>query len=98
MQPEDFWLSLVLGTSLGILYLAASFVSNRQALKSADRFMIIVVTTMLIRISLALVFLIGIMLTLPVASMAFLGSFFVVFVMGLVLEVWFLHRNTSARG
>lgn len=98
MQPEDFWLSLVLGTSLGILYLAASFVSNRHALKSADRFMIIVVTTMLIRISLALVFLIGIMLTLPVASMAFLGSFFVVFVMGLVLEVWFLHRNTSARG
>lgn len=98
MQPDDVWLSLVLGTSLGILYIAASFVSNRYALKSADRFMIIVVTTMLIRISLALVVLIGILLTLPVASMAFLGSFFVVFVIGLVLEVRFLHRNTSARG
>lgn len=94
MQPENVWLSFALGAILGLLYIVASFVSNRHALRSADRFMIIVVTTMLIRIVLALVALIGIMLLLPVSPAAFMGSFFVIFVIGLILEMLFLHRNT----
>lgn len=97
MQAENVWLGVVLGTSLGILYIAASFVSNRHALKSEDRFLFIVVTTMLLRILLAMILLIGIMLLLPVSPTAVLGSFFVVFIIGLMFEVWFLHQGTPGR-
>lgn len=96
MQADNLLLSLGLGAGLGILYIAASFLSNRQALKSRQRFMLIVVTAMLARILLALILLIGIVLLLPVSPNAFLGSFFVLFVVGLILEVWFLHEHKSA--
>lgn len=96
MQADPLWLSMGLGAGLGMVYIAASYLSNRHALKSRQRFMLVVVTTMLIRLLLALVILIGILLLLPVSPTAFLGSFFVVFVVGLILEIWFLHRNTPA--
>ncbi len=94
MQPENLWLSFALGAALGTLYIVASYVSNRRALRSANRFMSIVVTTMLIRILLALIVLVGAMLLLPVSPTAFLGSFFVMFIIGLILEVVFLHQNS----
>lgn len=97
MPADEMLLSLGLGAGLGVAYIVASYFSNRRALKSKDRFMAIVVTTMLIRILLALIILIGITLLLPVSPTAFLGSFFVVFVIGLILEVWFLHEQTLAR-
>lgn len=95
MEADEWWLSIGLGAGLGILYIAASFVSNRRAQKSEQRFMLIVVGTMFMRVLLALILLIGILLLLPVSPTAFLGSFFVIFVIGLILEVWVLHQGRS---
>lgn len=91
MQAGELWLSIGLGAGLGVLYVAASFVSNKRALRSEQRFMVIVVASMLIRILVALVCLIGMVLLLPVAPTALLGSFFVMFIVGLAIEVWLLH-------
>lgn len=93
MQADEIWLSIGLGAGLGVAYLAASFVSNKRALRSGQRFMVIVVTSMLIRMLIALICLIGIVLLLPVAPTALLGSFFVMFIVGLCAEVWLLHQR-----
>lgn len=97
MQAEGLWLGIGIGVGLGAAYVAASYVSNKRALRSKRHPMLIVVTTMLLRIFVALVVLIGIMMLLPVAPTALLGSFFVMFLVGLAAEVWILHRKGSGR-
>lgn len=93
MESEHILLSIGLGVGLGILYIVASFISNKRALRSGSRFMLLLVSTMVLRLVVALVLLVGILLMLPVSESAFLGSFFVVFVLGLVLEIWTLHQR-----
>lgn len=58
--------------------------------------MVVVVASMIARIFVALIFLIGILLLLPVSATAFLGSFFVMFIIGLIAEVLILHRRAAA--
>ncbi len=96
MESEQLWLSIGLGIAMGLGYVAASYFSNKRAMRSSRNFMLLVVSTMMLRMFIALVLLIGILLTLPVSDVAFLGSFFVIFVIGLTSEVWTLHRRQKA--
>ena len=93
MESEQLWLSIGLGAAIGLAYFAASYYSNKRAMRSGRNFMLLVVSTMMLRIFIALILLIGILLTLPVSDVAFLGSFFVIFAIGLIAEVWTLHRR-----
>lgn len=93
MQGDGIWLSVGLGIGLGLVYLAASYLSNRRAMRSRRNALLIVVGAMAIRILLALLALVAILLLLPVAPVAFMGSFFVMFIFGLALEVWVLHSQ-----
>ena len=58
--------------------------------------MLVVMASMIARIFVALILLIGVLLLLPVSASAVLGSFFVMFTMGLVAEVLILHRRAAA--
>ena len=93
MESEQLWLSIGLGVAIGLGYVAASYFSNKRAMRSGRNFMLLVVSTMMLRMFIALILLVGIVLTLPVTDVAFLGSFFVIFAIGLVAEVWALHRR-----
>lgn len=92
MGSEQLVLSIGLGIGLGLLYVFASYASNKRALRSG-RFTLIVVSAMMLRMFVALLFLAGILLMLPVSDVAFLGSFFVIFGIGLVAEISTLHRS-----
>lgn len=97
MQADGFWLGIAIGVGLGVAYVAASYVSNRRALRSERNAMLIVVVTMMLRIFVVLVVLAGMIVLLPVTPRALVGSFFVIFFVGLAAEVWLLHRQNSAR-
>lgn len=92
MESDVLWLSIGIGVLLGATYVAAGFLSNRRALRSERNTMLIVIGTMVIRIFAALVVLVVILLLLPVRPTALVGSFFVMFVVGLAVEVWILLR------
>ena len=100
MDSEQLWLSIGLGIAIGLCYVAASYYSNQRALNSRN-FMLLVVSTMMLRMFVALILLIGILMTLPVSDIAFLGSFFVIFVLGLAMEIRMLHgrqKDASTSG
>ncbi len=92
-----WWLSIGLGVGIGALYSLSSVVASRYALRQPQRrFMLVVVGGMMARIAVTLV-LVGLTLVLlPVEQVAFIGSFFGVFVIGLVVEVVSVHRRQPA--
>ena len=82
------WLSVGLGLAIGVLYIFASLAANRYAVRQEQsRFVVIVLGGMLVRILGAMVFVALVLLLLPVAQAPFIGTFFGVFVIGLVWEV-----------
>ncbi len=93
MVSEQLLLSVGLGTGLGVAYVFISFLSNRRALRSDSRFLLVVVGAMMLRMLIALVILIVVVLMLPVSDAAFLGSFFVIFAVGIAAEISMLHRR-----
>ncbi len=97
MYADEFWFSIALGVGLGVAYVAASYFSNKRALRSKQNPMLVVVATMMVRIFVALVVLVGVIVLLPVTPTALMGSFFVIFVAGMTAEIWLLHRRGSAR-
>lgn len=96
MHTEHILLSIGLGAGLGIVYILASYSSNKRALRSGRRFMIVLVSTMVLRLAITLVFLAGIIVLLPVTDSAFLGSFFVIFAIGLAVEIRTLHQRQNS--
>lgn len=95
MEDDGLWLGAGLGIALGVTYVAASLMSNQRALRSQDRVMHIVIGSMVLRLTVASAALVAILLLLPVAPSAFLGSFFVMFLVGLVVEVWLFHTREA---
>jgi hypothetical protein len=95
MQADAPWLSIAIGVGIGVVYVAASYISNVRALRRKRDLMLIVVATMLLRISIALIVLVGIIMLLPVTPTAVMGSFFVMFIVGLVVEIFVLHRRDA---
>lgn len=98
MESEHILLSIGLGAGLGIVYIFASYISNKHVLRSGSRFMLLLVSTMMLRLVIALLLLLGILLLLPVSDVAFLGSFFVIFAIGLIIEIRTLHRAQPPPG
>ena len=92
-----WWWSAGLGIGIGLLYSLASLVTNRIALRQDQRlFMVIALGGMLVRMMTALVVVVLILGLFPVDQVAFIGSFLGVFIIGMVVEVWSLHRKLSA--
>lgn len=94
-----FWLGLGLGTGIGLVYGLASYAANRFAMRQNQRlFMLIVIGGMLVRMLVALALVALVLLALPVDQVSFIGSFFVVFVIGLIGEVWSVARHLTSVG
>ena len=94
-----FWLGLGLGSGIGLVYGLASFAANRFAMRQNQRlFMLIVIGGMLVRMLVALALVAFVLLVLPVDKISFIGSFFVVFVIGLIGEIWSVARHLTSIG
>jgi len=94
-----FSLSVALGVGIGLSYVLASLVSLRLAARfdRAPAFMLVFFGGMLVRLVLALV-LVGLVLALlAVQAGVFVGSFLVVFLIGLIVEISRLHRGLPSR-
>jgi len=92
-----WWWSAGLGVGLGLLYIMISLLANRLAMRKGRRtFMMIVVGGMVARLFTVLIAVILILLFLPVEQTIFIGSFFGVFVIGMIVEVLHLRRITTA--
>lgn len=94
-MPSKWWLDVGLGVGLGALYIAALLLTTRYAVrrKSSRRFMLIFIGGMAARAALALITIVLILLLVPVDAPRFVGSFLVVFLVGLALEVRMVHRG-----
>lgn len=93
-----FWLSVALGVGIGLLYGIASLATLWLAARfdRAQLFMLVFFGGMMVRLAVALA-LVGLVLTfLAVQALAFVGSFLVVFLIGLVIEISRLHRGYMA--
>lgn len=95
-MTSQLWLSIGLGGVLGVLYYAASLWTHRRAMRSRRRrFMLVFLGGMAVRMTVVLASIVLIVVLLPVREHAFLGTFIVVFVCGVVLEVARLYRHGS---
>ncbi len=93
-----WWWSAGLGIGIGLLYSLASLVTNRIALRQEQRlFMVIVLGGMVARMMAALLAVVLILWLVPVEQAVFVGSFLGVFIIGMMVEVWSLHRKLSAK-
>ena len=91
------WLGIALGGGIGLAYIAASRITRRFAVRHEDeRFMAVFLIGMAARIGVALVLVTLVLALIPVHSLAFVSSFLITFVIGLIFEVAALHRAGSA--
>ncbi len=96
-MSESIWFSSLFGAGMAVVYSVSAIVLGRVAMKSPGRtFMMIVMGGMVARIFVALIILTLILLFAPVNQLAFLMGFFVVFVIGLTVEIVTLHRSQKA--
>lgn len=96
-MSESIWFSSLFGAGIAVVYSVSAIVLGRVAMKSPGRtFMMIVMGGMVARIFVALIILTLTLLFAPVNQLAFLMGFFVVFVIGLTLEIVMLHQSQNA--
>ena len=98
MMAVEFWFSVGLGAGIGLLYGLVSYLGYKRALlASHHRFLLLALGGMTVRL-LVVVSLIAVILSLSlVQATPFVGAFFAVFIVALVLEVLALHRRQPAR-
>jgi|GEM_PF-616660 hypothetical protein len=95
-MSESFWFSSLLGAGIAVAYSVSAIVLGRVAMKSPGRtFTMIVFGGMVARIFVALIILTLILLFAQVDQMTFVMGFFVVFVIGLTVEIVTLHRRQN---
>jgi len=96
-MEDTFILGITIGTGLALLYGVSSLVAHRFALRANDRnqFLGIVFGGLLTRMALALLSVMLVISYVSVSVTAFIGSFFGVFVVSLIIEVLYLHRQTG---
>lgn len=83
-----------MGTGIGLLYGLASSLTHRRAARLEDRqFMLVVLGGMLARMLLALGSVTVVLVLVPVQTLAFLGSFLVLLVGALLVEIARLYRS-----
>lgn len=100
MGIATWWGSVGAGCALGVLYAASSMLVTKFALRQNQRvFMIIVFGGMIGRMVVALAAIAAIVLLLPVQMIPFLGSFLVLLILGIGLEIrWLAVRRNETPG
>ncbi|MDE2955492.1 MAG: hypothetical protein OXU68_00570 [Bacteroidota bacterium] len=88
----EIWWSILLGVMLGLGYVTASMLVSRLARRS-QRFVLVVLGGMLVRIAAAVVILVASALLLPVYAPAMIAAFLCVFLVGLGVEVLLILRK-----
>jgi drug/metabolite transporter (DMT)-like permease len=99
LTPAE-WAGVGWGASMAVVYGLASLASHRWALQadSPTRFLSILIGSLLARMAAALVALTLVLATTSLDERAFIGSFFGVFVLALIFEVAYLHRQAGGDG
>ncbi len=96
-MSEGILFSALAGVGLAALYSVAAYLLGRIAMRSSRQtFMMIVMGGMVARLFVALIILTLILVFAPIHKVAFLIGFFVVFMVGLTLEIITLHRQQQA--
>jgi hypothetical protein len=90
------WESFAWGAGLGLAYSAVSYLMVRFALRNPRLFMLVALGGMGLRIMLALSAVTLILVFAGVEPLAFVGSFFLIFIAGLAVELVVLARYQSA--
>ena len=92
------WMSIGLGMGLALLYGLASVLTYRRALRAQtqQQFTAIAIGGVVLRILGTLAAFAVLIVWLPIAAGAFVGTFFVVFLMILIGEIAWLHRRANA--
>lgn len=89
--------SVLLGAFIGAMYVIAAYFSFRFAHgRSQKIFLMVALGGIGVRLFVAVALIALVFALSPVNQPAFLGGFFAVFVLGLILEVTFLHRSQLA--
>ena len=84
---------LLAGLFLGLSYALAGYLMNRRAQSSPDQFMLWVAGGMGIRMFVALALIAIVLVAVPVDKAFFLGSFLVLFVLGVIVEIVVAYRR-----
>ena len=93
---DEFWISAIFGIITGGIYVLSGYVSLRLALKRSNQsLMMVVFGGMALRLFVAVSAIALIFALAPIDQKIFLAAFFVVFVIGLVLEISVLHRQSD---
>lgn len=91
---NGFWFSALIGVGLGVMYGLSAYLASRTAMNRSHRsFMLLVLGGMMARLFLTILIITLILLLVPVNKLVFVVSFFVIFVIGLALEILILHRR-----
>lgn len=94
---EGIVISALAGVGLAVVYSAAATFLGRVAMRSSKRtFMMIVMGGMVARMFVALIILTLVLIFAPIHKTAFLLGFFVVFLIGMTIEILTLHRQQQA--
>jgi hypothetical protein len=98
-MANSVWVGLGLGIGLAVIYAAASLFTHRLALRQSNQnqFLAIAFGGLLARMAFALLMVTVTLIFIPVHRTAFIGSFFGVFTITLIIEVLDLHRQTNDR-
>lgn len=93
-------MGVVVGAGLGVAYSASSLLINRWALRLDEHraFMIASIGGLIVRLLGALLVVAVTILFTSAPIVPFVGAFFIIFVLGLVLEIAILHRAANASG
>jgi len=82
---------------MGLLYGASSYATYRLALHRPDRkFIALVLGGVMVRMFVALVVMTMIIALAPVDIAPLVGAFFAVFLVGLLVEIFVIHRRQTA--
>lgn len=94
----SWWFGAAIGAGLGLAYGGASLWINRWAMRFSNPriFVYLSIGGIVVRMAVALSLVALIMLLTPIHLIAFIGTFFIVFVLGLALEIAILHRSARA--
>lgn len=96
---DDVWMSVGWGAGIGLLYAVASLATARLAARFGDRqFMLIFMGGMMARLAVAVVLVMLVLVLVDVHRLAFISTLLFVFLVGLAIEIWVVHRHRAAHG
>ena len=96
-MADEFEFSLYLGAFIGAVYVLIAYLSFRFAIGRSQRtFLIVAIGGISVRLFIAVGAIALVLALVAVNQPAFVGGFFAVFVLGLILEVVLLHRRQVA--